>query len=189
MILVSHMSWLCCVPRAPWLHHGLRVPYADHILHVLATCVVSLKHQDRVPGSESHIRVPRVSPRITSIRLGKHSLFARESSEQLKRVLKSVPHPDYDPTTKNNDIMMLKLVTPVTVTDRVQPIPLATCPPQPGASCVTSGWGATSSPEGTQCSAGPSRMPRSIPRCLGPLLGTWVLFWTPESMPRYLGPS
>uniref|UniRef100_A0A8B9P4T0 Peptidase S1 domain-containing protein n=1 Tax=Apteryx owenii TaxID=8824 RepID=A0A8B9P4T0_APTOW len=87
---------------------------------------------------------------ITSIRLGKHSLFARESSEQLKRVLKSVPHPDYDPTTKNNDIMMLKLVTPVTVTDRVQPIPLATCPPQPGASCVTSGWGATSSPEGTQ---------------------------------------
>ncbi|XP_062454700.1 kallikrein-14-like [Rhea pennata] len=89
------------------------------------------------------------TPGVTSIRLGKHNLFTRESGEQLKRVLKSVPHPDYDPTTKDNDIMMLKLVTPVTITEKVQPVPVAECPPQPGTSCVTSGWGATTSPEVT----------------------------------------
>ncbi|NWI17497.1 KLK13 protein, partial [Crypturellus soui] len=88
-------------------------------------------------------------PGVTSIRLGKHNLFAREAGEQLKRVLKSFPHPDYDPTTKNNDIMMLKLGTPVTLSDRVQVIPVADCPPPSGAACVTSGWGATSSPEVT----------------------------------------
>uniref|UniRef100_A0A8C6ZFD3 Kallikrein-13-like n=1 Tax=Nothoprocta perdicaria TaxID=30464 RepID=A0A8C6ZFD3_NOTPE len=86
---------------------------------------------------------------VTSIRLGKHSLFAREGGQQLKRVLKSFPHPDYDATTKDNDIMMLKLVTPAALSETVRPVPVATCPPPPGASCVTSGWGATSSPEVT----------------------------------------
>nr|XP_009665539.1 PREDICTED: kallikrein-8-like [Struthio camelus australis] len=142
-----HMSWPCHVPHMPWLHHGLYVPYTGHVLHVLAVCAATLKHQDHVPGSKPHVCVPRASPRITSIRLGKHNLFARESGEQQKRVLKSVPHPDYNPTTKDNDIMLLKLVTPITVTTRVQPIPVASCPPQPGTSCVTSGWGATSSPQ------------------------------------------
>ncbi|XP_068779465.1 kallikrein-14-like [Struthio camelus] len=144
---MCHMSWPCHVPHMPWLHHGLYVPYTGHVLHVLAVCAATLKHQDHVPGSKPHVCVPRASPRITSIRLGKHNLFARESGEQQKRVLKSVPHPNYNPTTKDNDIMLLKLVTPITVTTRVQPIPVASCPPQPGTSCVTSGWGATSSPQ------------------------------------------
>ncbi|XP_009638862.1 trypsin-like [Egretta garzetta] len=85
--------------------------------------------------------------RITTIRLGKHSLYTREWGEAQKMVQKLVAHPDYDPTTKDNDIMLIKLLTPVTLTSRIQPIPVASCLPEPGTTCTTSGWGATSSPE------------------------------------------
>ncbi|XP_010002508.1 PREDICTED: kallikrein-14-like [Chaetura pelagica] len=66
-----------------------------------------------------------------------------------KMVAKSVAHPSYDPTTKDNDIMLLKLLSPVTFTERIQPIPVASCLAQPGTTCTTSGWGATTSPEVT----------------------------------------
>ena len=64
-------------------------------------------------------------------------------------VQKLFPHPDYDPTTKDNDIMLVKLLTPAALSQRVRPVPVASCPPIPGTQCTTSGWGATTSPEGT----------------------------------------
>ncbi|NWX17565.1 TRY2 protein, partial [Aegotheles bennettii] len=87
--------------------------------------------------------------RITTVHLGKHSLYAREWGEMRKMVQKFLAHPDYDPTTKDNDIMMMKLLTPVTLTSRIQPIPVASCLAEPGTTCITSGWGATTSPEVT----------------------------------------
>ncbi|XP_009879133.1 PREDICTED: kallikrein-14-like [Charadrius vociferus] len=95
-----------------------------------------------------HVADP-VSNTITTIRLGKHNLYTREWGEVQKMVQKLVSHPDYDPTTKDNDIMMMKLLTPVTLTSRIQPIPVASCLPEPGTTCTTSGWGATTSPEVT----------------------------------------
>ncbi|NXN98361.1 KLK11 protein, partial [Rhinopomastus cyanomelas] len=90
------------------------------------------------------------TPGITSIRLGKHNLFTWEMGEVRKMVQKFLPHPDYDPTTKDNDLMLIRLLTPVATTDHIQPIQLATCLPEPGTSCLTSGWGATTSPEGVR---------------------------------------
>ncbi|XP_050572769.1 kallikrein-13-like [Cygnus atratus] len=87
------------------------------------------------------------TPGITTIRLGKHNLFTREWGEERRLVQKLVPHPNYNPSTKDNDIMLIKLLTPVTLTERIQPVPVASCPPVPGTSCTTSGWGATTSPE------------------------------------------
>ncbi|NWZ60446.1 KLK14 protein, partial [Haliaeetus albicilla] len=87
--------------------------------------------------------------RITSTHLGKHNLYTREWGEVQKMVQKFVPHPNYNPTTKDNDIMLMKLLTPVTLTNRIQPIAVASCLPDPGTTCVTSGWGATTSPEVT----------------------------------------
>ncbi|NXV53487.1 TRY2 protein, partial [Uria aalge] len=87
--------------------------------------------------------------RITTIRLGKHNLYTREWGEVQKMVQKLVSHPNYNPTTKDNDIMMIKLLTPVTLTSRIQPVPVASCLPEPGTTCITSGWGATTSPEVT----------------------------------------
>ncbi|XP_049649184.1 uncharacterized protein LOC126035136 [Accipiter gentilis] len=94
-------------------------------------------------------RVPPACRRITSTHLGKHNLYTREWGEVQKMVQKFVPHPNYNPTTKDNDIMLMKLLTPVTLTNRIQPIAVASCLPDPGTTCVTSGWGATTSPEVT----------------------------------------
>ncbi|KQL08854.1 kallikrein-8-like protein [Amazona aestiva] len=94
------------------------------------------------------------TPGITSVHMGKHNLYTRERGEVQKMVQKMVAHPNYDPTTKDNDIMMMKLLTPVTVTDRIKPISVASCLPQPGTTCTTSGWGATTSPEGTRVDPG-----------------------------------
>ncbi|KAK2513759.1 kallikrein-13 [Columba livia] len=63
------------------------------------------------------------TPGITTIRLGKHNLYTREAGEMQRMVQKLVPHPGYDPTTKDNDIMMIKLLTPVTLSSRIQAIP------------------------------------------------------------------
>ncbi|NXV25067.1 KLK8 protein, partial [Cepphus grylle] len=110
------------------------------------------------------------TPGITTIRLGKHNLYTREWGEVQKMVQKLVSHPNYNPTTKDNDIMMIKLLTPVTLTSRIQPVPVASCLPEPGTTCITSGWGATTSPEGTQYP--------------WPFLEVWVPSWRSRSPPE-----
>ncbi|XP_053908636.1 kallikrein-14-like isoform X2 [Cuculus canorus] len=89
------------------------------------------------------------TPGITTVHLGKHNLYTREEGEMQKMVQKFVAHPDYDPTTKDNDIMLMKLLTPVALSARIRPIAVASCLPAPGTTCTTSGWGATTSPEVT----------------------------------------
>ncbi|XP_023802360.1 kallikrein-14-like, partial [Cyanistes caeruleus] len=86
---------------------------------------------------------------VTTVALGKHLLYGREAGDERRMVARMVAHPGYDPTTKDNDIMLLKLLTPATISDRVRPIPVASCLPRAGTSCLTSGWGATTSPEVT----------------------------------------
>ncbi|XP_058684330.1 kallikrein-11-like [Poecile atricapillus] len=89
------------------------------------------------------------TPGVTTVALGKHLLYGREAGDERRMVARMVAHPGYDPTTKDNDIMLLKLLTPATISDRVRPIPVASCLPRAGTSCLTSGWGATTSPEVT----------------------------------------
>ncbi|XP_030744530.2 transmembrane protease serine 2 [Echinops telfairi] len=62
-----------------------------------------------------------------------------------KRIEKVISHPSYDAKTKSNDVALMKLQTPLTLSDRIRPV----CLPNPGLmleptqTCWISGWGAT----------------------------------------------
>uniref|UniRef100_A0A8D0GC49 Peptidase S1 domain-containing protein n=1 Tax=Sphenodon punctatus TaxID=8508 RepID=A0A8D0GC49_SPHPU len=81
------------------------------------------------------------------VRLGEHNIKQIEWTEQLKLSVKTIQHPRYNPVTKENDIMLIKLFTPVDYNENVQPLDLATSCPEPGTPCVVSGWGTTTSPK------------------------------------------
>ncbi|XP_074836916.1 kallikrein-15-like [Carettochelys insculpta] len=77
------------------------------------------------------------------VRLGKHSLYTHESTEQYKAVSKIITHPGYNYTNHSNDIMLLKLQTPAQLNAYVQPLGLASHCVAPGKQCSVSGWGNT----------------------------------------------
>ncbi|XP_065715789.1 kallikrein-6-like [Patagioenas fasciata] len=82
------------------------------------------------------------------IRMGDHSLKTKEGTEQCVNSAKAFVHPNYDPTSHDSDIMLLKLQKPVHFTEHVQPVALPKRCPPPNSECIVSGWGSTSSPEG-----------------------------------------
>uniref|UniRef100_A0A2K6P0D9 Peptidase S1 domain-containing protein n=1 Tax=Rhinopithecus roxellana TaxID=61622 RepID=A0A2K6P0D9_RHIRO len=90
------------------------------------------------------------------VRLGEHNINVLEGTEQFINAAKIICHPDYNPTTLDNDIMLMKLSTPAVINDYVSTIPLPTAPPAPGTECLISGWGNTLSsgadyPDELQC--------------------------------------
>ncbi|XP_074991100.1 kallikrein-14-like [Calonectris borealis] len=86
--------------------------------------------------------------RSIPIRMGDHSLKTKEGTEQCINSAKAFIHPDYNPTTHDSDIMLLKLQKPVRFTDHIHPVDLPKRCPPPNTECIVSGWGSTSSPEG-----------------------------------------
>ncbi|XP_063800015.1 trypsin-2-like isoform X2 [Pseudophryne corroboree] len=56
-------------------------------------------------------------------------------------------HPEYNSTTYDNDIMLLKLASPAIMNDYVSAISLPTEPVDDDTICIISGWGSTSSPD------------------------------------------
>uniref|UniRef100_A0A8D2L1Z1 Peptidase S1 domain-containing protein n=1 Tax=Varanus komodoensis TaxID=61221 RepID=A0A8D2L1Z1_VARKO len=88
-------------------------------------------------------------PRPFFVRLGEHSLSKIDWTEQIKLATKVIVHPGYNPRTKNNDIMLIKLLIPACLTKNVQPLSLPTRCPVPGTKCLVSGWGTTTSPQAT----------------------------------------
>ncbi|XP_069805149.1 trypsin-like [Dendropsophus ebraccatus] len=96
----------------------------------------------------AHCQLPSLQ-----IRLGDHNIAEYEGTEQFSYADRMCPHPGFDPVTYDNDIMLLKLPSPVTLNENVQIIPLG-CPlPPDGTKCSASGWGSTTSPDETYPSA------------------------------------
>ncbi|NXT24218.1 TRY1 protein, partial [Syrrhaptes paradoxus] len=82
-------------------------------------------------------------------RLGVRKQKDSGSIEQRRRSAKVFRYPRYNATTKDGDLMLIKLLLPVHVNKQVKPLPLASQCPVPGKICQISGWGSTTSPEGT----------------------------------------
>ncbi|NXE31014.1 TRY1 protein, partial [Ardeotis kori] len=83
-------------------------------------------------------------------RLGGWSHKDSGGTEQWRRSAKVFKFPRYNETSKDGDLMLLKFLLPVRVNKRVKPLPLASRCPVPGETCQISGWGSTTSPEGTK---------------------------------------
>ncbi|XP_028326187.1 anionic trypsin-1-like isoform X2 [Gouania willdenowi] len=73
--------------------------------------------------------------------VGDHHIWMNEGTEQYMSVEKIYWHHLYDYKTLDYDIMLMKLVHPVTVNDYVKPIALPKACPLPGTQCTVSGWG------------------------------------------------
>ncbi|NWH94054.1 GRAA protein, partial [Aegithalos caudatus] len=77
--------------------------------------------------------------------LGAHSTTKSEKEQQIFQIKKLIQYPCYDPSTKENDIMLLQLQGKAKFNKFVQPIPLPTSDddPKPGRVCTVAGWGTT----------------------------------------------
>ncbi|CAO2614645.1 Klk14, partial [Lemmus lemmus] len=87
---------------------------------------------------------------ILHVALGKHNLRRWEATQQVVRVVRQVPHPQYQPRAHNNDLMLLQLQKKVRLGRAVRPIAVARNCASPGTPCRVSGWGTTSSPVGKE---------------------------------------
>ncbi|KAL9821147.1 granzyme A isoform 2-T2 [Geothlypis trichas] len=77
--------------------------------------------------------------------LGAHSSNKREREQQAFQIAKDIPHPCYDPSTNENDLMLLQLRGRAKLNNAVQTIPLPPSDddPKPGTVCTVAGWGMT----------------------------------------------
>ncbi|XP_077113494.1 trypsin-like [Ranitomeya variabilis] len=92
----------------------------------------------------AHCKLPNLQ-----IRLGDHNIQNYEGTEQFSYADKICDHPEFNPETYDNDIMLLKLPSPVTLNEHVQMIPLGCPTPSDGTGCLASGWGSTTSSDTT----------------------------------------
>ncbi|XP_032627600.1 trypsin-like [Chelonoidis abingdonii] len=82
-----------------------------------------------------------------SIRLGEYSLKASEGTEQCIKSTQSFPHPNYNLTSHDYDIMLLKLQNTANLNNYVKTIGLPDRCPDPNTECLVSGWGTTQTPK------------------------------------------
>ncbi|KAL0172030.1 hypothetical protein M9458_032341, partial [Cirrhinus mrigala] len=79
------------------------------------------------------------------VRLGEHNIVINEGSEQFINSDKAIRHPNYNSWTLDSDIMLIKLSTPATLNQYVQPVALPSGCATAGTKCSVTGWGNTMS--------------------------------------------
>ncbi|XP_069835951.1 trypsin-like [Dendropsophus ebraccatus] len=77
------------------------------------------------------------------VRLGEHNLKELEGPEQFVAASKVIPHPQYDPSVLDNDIMLIKLKKPVRLSSQIRTVNLPSHCETVGTLCLISGWGNT----------------------------------------------
>ncbi|CAM4624089.1 kallikrein-15-like [Lepidochelys kempii] len=86
--------------------------------------------------------------RTLNVRLGEHNLWHLDWSEQLTMSSRLIPHPLYNSSTSQNNIMLVKLLVPANTNGEVKPLPLPRNCPRPDSTCVLSGWGSSTFQKG-----------------------------------------
>ncbi|XP_038174779.1 anionic trypsin-2-like isoform X1 [Arvicola amphibius] len=104
--------------------------------------VVSAAHCYKSVIEEKNLACLSFNSRI-QVRLGEHNINVLEGDEQFINAAKIIMHPDYVKKTKDNDIMLIKLSSPVTLNARVATLALPTSCAPAGTQCLISGWGNT----------------------------------------------
>ncbi|NXD18300.1 KLK14 protein, partial [Nothocercus nigrocapillus] len=84
------------------------------------------------------------------LRLGEYDLRVHEGTEQNRRVVQAIRHPAFNPSTLDNDLMLLKLERPAELGRAVQPLALPRACAPAGTTCLISGWGTITTPQVTQ---------------------------------------
>ncbi|XP_005657166.1 mannan-binding lectin serine protease 1 isoform X1 [Sus scrofa] len=82
-----------------------------------------------------------LSPSVFRIIMGKHWRRRSDENEQSFTAKQIFLHPQYNPTTFENDVALVELSESPVLNDFVMPICLPQGPPQQGAMVIVSGWG------------------------------------------------
>lgn len=82
------------------------------------------------------------------VRLGEQNLAVQEGPEQDRVVASAILHPNYNRFTLDSDLMLLKLARPVNIGRTVRPVTLPSACATTGTTCLVSGWGTVTSPQG-----------------------------------------
>ncbi|KYO37514.1 anionic trypsin-2-like [Alligator mississippiensis] len=113
------------------------VPYQVSLNAGYHFCGGSLINQQWVL-SAAHCYKSRIE-----VRLGEYNINELDNTEEYIASAKVIRHPNYNPRTIDNDIMLIKLKTPAVLTKNVGIVPLPTSCVLPGTECLISGWGNT----------------------------------------------
>ncbi|XP_076006161.1 trypsin-3-like isoform X1 [Genypterus blacodes] len=75
------------------------------------------------------------------VRLGEHNIAENEGTEQWIDSAKLIKHPQYNSYNLDNDIMLIKLSRPASLSSSVQTVALPSRCPVADENCLVSGWG------------------------------------------------
>lgn len=144
LLIISIISTLVvCHPDGGRIIGGNEIDIADRPFHVAVNvrgeqiCSGAILNQNSIVSAAHCIRESISS---YSIRAGSTSQFKGGVVIDVKQ---NIDHPLYNGTTFDNDITILKLVSPLTFTDKIQPAKFAEkgFEVPDGGICVVSGWG------------------------------------------------
>uniref|UniRef100_A0A3Q3J651 trypsin n=1 Tax=Monopterus albus TaxID=43700 RepID=A0A3Q3J651_MONAL len=105
---------------------------------ISSTWVVSAAHCYQKDGNGN------TSNRI-EVHLGEHNIAVSEGTEQSINSAKVIRHPGYSSYNLDNDIMLIKLSKPATLSSNIKTVSLPSSCASAGTYCLISGWGNISS--------------------------------------------